>query len=210
MKKTLLFWFIFCLIFNSNQSLFAQGSPKFKEYLKKNPDLESSQKIIDESFQKDPELGTMTNDLVTWHKSLINKELDEPIKKLIEAWVNDPTNYTTSKEYAKAEKIFIQIVKDSFKKDDSFKKKLGSDDLTKWIFNAGAFLAGVQNSFTKYDQEQDKSYRVESIIILHYTAELMNIINDNTREEAQISESFKKYTASLIKWIGAIPADLRK
>jgi hypothetical protein len=210
MRKNCSILFMMCLILGFNQIVFAQGNPKFDEYLKKNPELEKSYKVVKESFQKDPTTETMTNDLINWHKGLINSDLAGPVKKLIEAWVKDPANYGTSKEYGKAEKTFNKIVAESFKKDDKFKKQLGSDDYAKWLFNTGAFLASVSNSFTIYEQEQARSYRVESIIILHYTWALMNIVNTDTRDEAKVSDTFKKFTEKLLKWVDGIPADLRK
>ena len=198
--------FIFAII----QYGFAQESPKLSEYLKKNPDLEKSYKVVKESFKNDPTLESMTNDLITWHKGLVNNQLADPIKKMIQAWVKDPSNYTGSKEYGKAEKVFIKIVNESFKKDDKFIKELGSDELAKWMFNTGTFLASVHNSFTVSEQEQAKSYRVESIIILHYTWALMNIVNTNTRDETKVYETFKIFTEKLLKWVESIPVDLRK
>jgi hypothetical protein len=208
MKKNYLFALIMILAFS--QFGFTQESMQLLEYLKKNPDLEKSYKLVKESFQKDPTLDTMTNDLISWHKGLINSQLDEPIKKLIEAWVKDPSNYENSKEYQKAEKSFDKIVKESFKKDDKFMKELGSDDLAKWIFNTGTFLSTVYEGFTISEQEQAKSYRIESIIILHYTRVLMSIISSNTRDEEKVSQSFKKLTKVMITWLNGIPVDLRK
>jgi hypothetical protein len=208
MKKNC--FLILSMIFAFAQFVFTQESSQLLEYLKKNPDLEKSYKLVKESFLKDPTLDTMTNDLIAWHKGLINSQLNEPIKKMIEAWVKDPANYESSKEYTKAEKAFDKIVKESFKKDDKFMKELGSDELAKWIFNTGAFLSTVYEGFTISEQEQAKSYRVESIIILHYTRVLMSIISSNNRDEEKVAQSFKKLTKVMITWLNGIPVELRK
>jgi hypothetical protein len=180
-----------------------------EEYLKLNPNAYQDYQSIQEWFKQNSGVGTIVHDMIMWHRGLINSLL-KPFRTLFEELLKKPGNLTDKKEYSEVKKKFLEIAKESFKKDDKGKEMWHDDKVANYLTWAATFLACAEGDFEMFKQEQEKSYKLSILILMKYTCLLMMVINKNTRDDAGISDVFRKQTEATAKWVDIIhPASIQ-
>ena len=180
-----------------------------EEYLKQNPTAYQNWTNIQEWLKQSPVLSNTVRNMTIWHRGLINNLL-KPFRNLFEELLKRPSSFTDKKQFIEVKKKFIEAAKESIKYDDKARKAGGDDEVTKYLFWATTFLACAEGDFEMFKQEREKSYNLAVMILMKYTCSLLTVINNNIREEAGISEVFRKQTEVLVKWIEKVhPASIQ-
>ncbi|MGA2641433.1 MAG: hypothetical protein ABSG21_11110, partial [Spirochaetia bacterium] len=152
----------------------------------------------------------LVEDAIRWHKELVQDKMIEPMQKLLWALKDSSANFSAKQEFKNALTKFIELCKTSFAKDDGFRKELGDDKLAAYLIWAAAFLSTEDASYTMYLQDQKKSYRIGSVVLLFYTGSLCDAVYMNKRDDASLGEYFQNQTANLVQWVDKIPVESRK
>ncbi len=198
------------LLFSFSQRTWPQEGKELEEFLKQNPTEYQKFQTIQQSFKNNRDLSLLIHDLIMWHTDIVQSKLMPPAKELFQALKSSPGNFSEKREYTNAKNKFLEICKTSFKKDDEFRKELEEEELATWAFWAAVILSYDNASFVMYKQDKQKSYSIGTAILTYYTSTLLNVVYDNKRDTAAISEMFLRQTEKLVQWVDKIPLEARK
>jgi len=209
-KKNRMLFVLLVILAMTGPAVWSQATLKFDDYVSQDPQAFKSLQTIQKSYKENPGLSDTVADMTSWHVELVQDKLIQPMQKLFAVIDKGPGHFSGKGEYKDALSKFTDICKESFRKDDGFRKQAADDNFSNWVFWAAAFSEIENAGYTKYLQTQKKAYLIGIDVLNVYTGALLNLVYLNKRDDETIARTFLETTDDLVKWVDNIPRELRK